>query len=81
MFYLHIRNLAFICYFMYFDFKVLDAKVIEVPMTGYQGKVLLIVNKLWQLTNVLHARSGQSMMQIRLLKSVYSGDGIFQQSS
>jgi len=40
MFYLHIRNLAFV-YFLYFDFKVLDAKVVEVPMTGYQGKVLL----------------------------------------
>ena len=24
-----------------YDFKVLDAKVVEVPMTGYQGKVLL----------------------------------------
>ena len=27
-----------------YDFKVRDAKGVEVPMTEYQGKVLLIVN-------------------------------------
>ena len=27
-----------------YDFKVRDARGVEVPMTDYQGKVLLIVN-------------------------------------